>query len=92
MTLNISISDLRNNISKYLGKVREGNRVLIKDEKRNVTIAQILPVTSFNRESYAEVLKKSAGIFTSELHPEWRNKDDILEWLHKSRLADERNF
>ena len=40
MNLIVSVSEFRENISKYLDKVTSGASVVIKDEKRNVEIAQ----------------------------------------------------
>jgi len=92
MTLTVSVSDLRGNISQYLERVMKGTRVLIRDEKRDITIAQITQMRSFDKEAYEKALRKAAGIFTAENHPEWKTKSDVIKWLEKSRLADERSF
>lgn len=92
MTLTVSVSDLRNNISSYLERVIKGTRVLIRDEKRNITIAQITNTSFFDKNMYEKVLQKAAGIFTSENHPEWKTKLNINNWITKNRLGDERSF
>ena len=92
MTLTVSVSELRNNISGYLDKVAKGNRVLIRDEKRNRTIAQITQTSVFDKDAYEKALKKASGIFTAQNHPEWATKKKVTEWLTKSRLKDERKF
>lgn len=92
MTLTVSVSQLRNNISSYLEKVLSGNRVIIHDEKRGVTIAQITQAYSFDKNLYEKTLSKAAGIFLSENHPEWKSRADVIKWLTKNRLSDERSF
>ncbi len=92
MTLTVSVSDLRNNISLYLDRVMKGTRVIVRDEKKDVAIAQITQTFSFDKNMYEKVLQKAAGIFTSENHPEWSTKSNITDWVTKSRLSDDRLF
>jgi antitoxin (DNA-binding transcriptional repressor) of toxin-antitoxin stability system len=92
MTLTVSVSDLRNNISNYLEKVMKGTRVLVRDEKRDITIAEIVHTSSFDKVTYEKALQKAAGIFSEENHPEWKTKEDITDWVSKSRLSDQRSF
>ena len=92
MSITVSVSQLRNNISDYLEKAKQGTRVLVRDDKKDKMIAQITQTRTFNKDTYEKALRKSAGIFTSENHPEWRTKVEVSKWLEKSRLADERSF
>lgn len=92
MSITVSVSQLRSNLSDYLEKAKQGTKVLIRDNKKGKMIAQITQVQSFNKESYESALRKAAGVFTAENHPEWRTKKDVVKWLEKSRLADERTF
>lgn len=92
MILTVSITELRNNVAQYLEKVMNGDRVVIRDEKRDKNVAQLTKATTFDKDSYENSLRKAAGIFTAERHPEWRTKTDVSNWLEKSRLADERSF
>ena len=92
MTLTVSVSDLRDNISSYLRKTTQGTRLLVRDQKRQITIAQIIPTSSFDKHAYEQALNKAAGIFSAHNHPQWRTKTHITAWLTKSRLADQREF
>ena len=92
MTLTVSVSELRSNISTYLERVIKGNRVLIRDEKRDVTIAQITQTSFFDKAMYEKVLRKVAGIFSLKNHPEWSTQPKVNDWLIKSRMSDERSF
>jgi len=92
MVITVSISDLRNNIAQYLEQVTKGTRVFIRDEKRDKIIAQISQNTSFNPVSYEKALRKAAGIFTADNHPEWKSREDVARWLTKTRLASDRKF
>jgi prevent-host-death family protein len=50
----VSIADLKNNLSAYLGRVRHGDEILVRD--RNVPIAKIVPLadtTNFDAEEEA---------------------------------------
>ncbi|MDO8658838.1 MAG: hypothetical protein Q7K55_08915 [Candidatus Levybacteria bacterium] len=92
MTLTVSVSELRTNISAYLEKAIKGNRVLIRDEKKDITIAQITKTSFFDKDMYEKVLRKASGIFTKENHPEWSTPSKVSTWLTKTRLSDERTF
>ncbi len=92
MTLTVSVSELRNNISGYLERVLQGTRVLVRDEKRNITIAQIKATTTFDKQMYERALQKAAGIFSEEKHLEWKTQTDTSNWVQKNRLQDERSF
>ena len=92
MTLTVSISDLKNNISDYLEKVMKGTRVFVRGEKRGITVAELIQIVTFDKVSYEKTLRKVAGIFSSENHPEWKTKNDVVNWVSKNRVADERTF
>lgn len=92
MTLTVSISQLRNNMSDYLEKVMQGNRVIIRDEKKDAAIAELTKTKSFDEDAFESALRKAAGVFTAENHPEWKTKSKISAWLTKNRLSDERSF
>lgn len=92
MTLTVSVSDLRNNISNYLEKVIKGARVVVRDEKRGITIAEIIHTSTFDKDTYEKTLRKVAGIFSAGNHPEWCTRKNVGNWLTKNRLSDERVF
>lgn len=92
MTVTVSVSDLRNNISLYLERVMKGARVIIRDEKKDIAIAQITQTFSFDKKMYEKALQKAAGIFSSDNHPEWSTKSKIIDWVTRNRLSDERHF
>jgi len=92
MTLTVSVSELRNNISDYLDKVLKGNRVLIRDEKRNKTIAQITQTSVFDKDAYEKALNKASGVFTAKNHPEWATKKKVIDWVANNRIKNQRTF
>ena len=92
MTFTVSVSQFRNNMADYLEKVIQGNRVLIRDEKKDIPIAEITKTKSFDKDSFERSLKKAAGVFTAKNHPEWRTKTDVINWVRKTRLANQRSF
>lgn len=92
MTLTVSVSDLRSNISEYLERVAKGTRLIIRDEKKGKAIAQITKAPSFDKDAFEKSLRKTAGVFTVENHPEWKTKSDVSTWLTKNRLANDRMF
>lgn len=92
MTLTVSISQFRNNIADYLDKAIEGNRVIIRDEKKNTAIAELTKTKSFDKDAFERSLRKASGVFTAENHPEWRTKTDVINWVRKNRLANQRSF
>ena len=92
MTLTVSISEFRNNMSDYLDKVSRGNQVLIRNDKKDISIAQINPVRSFDAEAFGKALDRAAGVFTAKNHPEWATKKDVVSWLRKTRKNFDRKF
>ena len=92
MTYTVSVGDFRNNLSDYLAMVRLGNSLVIKDERKNEEIVEVIPKKKFDVESYLKTLHEVAGTFTAKNHPEWATKAKVIKWLEKSRLADERHF
>ena len=92
MTLTVSVSELRNNISQYLERVIKGTRVLIRDEKKGLTFAQITQTSIFDKDLYEKVLRKAAGVLSLENHSEWSTQAKVVKWVTKNRLADERSF
>ncbi len=92
MTITVSISDFRQNISDYISQVQAGNTVVLKDEKKGIEVAEMKGKKQFDPVAFDRALRRAAGVFTAKNHPEWRTKRDIVRWLEKSRKADDRNF
>ena len=92
MTLTVSVSELRNNLAQYLERVTNGANLLVRDQKKDVTIAQVTPIHTFDPVAFEKALRKAAGVFTAEKHPEWATKKKVIAWLRKTRLANERSF
>lgn len=92
MTITVSISEFRQNISQYLAQTRAGYTIILKDEKKNEEIAEITAKKKFDIKRFKKTLLEVAGTFTAERHPEWRTKRDVIRWLEKSRQEAERTF
>ncbi len=92
MTLTVSISEFRNNMSDYLDKVSAGTRLLLKDEKKDKLVAEVVSRKEFDPVAFQHSLHKAAGVFTAQNHPEWRTKKDVIRWLEKERKAADRHF
>jgi prevent-host-death family protein len=45
----VNIADLKNNLSKYLNEVRQGEELLVKDRKK--PIARIVPLETIDEEA-----------------------------------------
>ena len=95
MTHVISISDLRNSLSDYLFKVKLGDSLVIKDEKKDEEIAEIIPRKKFDQKKYAasykRMLKNLKGISAKD-HPEWATRAKVEKWLRQTRMNAERSF
>ena len=96
MTITVSISEFRQNISDYLARVKAGDTLILKDEKKDEKIADVVPRKKFDQKAYAadyrRMLKRVAGKITAKNHPEWATKAKVEKWLRKTRLANERHF
>lgn len=92
MTITVSISDFRNNISDYLQDLRLGHRIILKDEKKNEEVAEIVGKKKFDPEKFWAAMKKVAGTISVKDHPEWATPAKINKWLRKTRKESERHF
>lgn len=92
MTLTVSISELRNNLAQYLEMVANGTSLLIRDEKQNRLVAELVEKKEFDPDRFERALQSAAGVFTAENHPEWATQKDVIRWLENTRKASERHF
>lgn len=92
MTITTSISHFRQHISEYLAKVKAGHTIMLKDEKKGETIAEIVGTKKFDPEAFGRALKEATGVFTVKSHPEWKTKRDVIRWVKKSRATADRIF
>ncbi len=92
MTVTVSISQLREDLAKYIACAQSGDRVVVKDEKKGTELVEIIGKKAFDPEAFGRAMYKAAGVFTAKNHPEWATKKKVEQWLRKSRLADDRHF
>lgn len=92
MTITVSISQFRRNIAQYLAKAKDGYTIILKDEKKNEEIGQLIGKKKFDPEAFGKALKDAAGVFTAENHPEWKTKKDVTRWLRNTRKSSDRTF
>ena len=92
MTWTVSISDFRNNLSDYLEKVKLGDSLIIKDEKKGEEIVEVVPKKKFDVDKYLKTLWEVAGSISAKDHPEWATKAKVIKWVNDSRKRSERNF
>lgn len=92
MTITVSISEFRQNISDYLARVKAGDTLVLKDEKKGEEIAEVVGKKRWDPVAFEKALRKVAGTFTAENHPEWRTKRDVIRWLRKTRKEADRSF
>lgn len=92
MTFTVSISELRNNLAQYLERVANGANLLVRDEKKNRFVAQLVGKKQFDPEGFVRTLKAASGIFTIQNHPEWATKRDVTSWLKAERKSADRHF
>lgn len=92
MTVIVSISEFRQHIAEYIAKAKNGHTIVVKDEKKGQEIAKLVGNNTFNPESFGKALKAASGTFTTENHPEWRTKEDVIQWVEEGRKAADRTF
>lgn len=92
MTLIVSISQFRQHIADYIAKAKDGYTIVLNDEKKGEQIAQLVGKRKFNPQTFGKALKAATGVFTTNNHPEWQTKNDVIRWVKKERLASERTF
>lgn len=92
MTITVSISQFRQNVSDYIAKAQRGDKIIIKDEKKGQQVAEMVGKKKFDMDSFKKTLNRVAGVFTAENHPEWRTKRDVIKWVEQSRKEADRTF
>lgn len=92
MTITVSISNFRSNISDYLAQVKSGHTIILKDEKKNIEVAEVKVRKKFNSKKFWETLKRNTPIFTDTNHPEWKTKRNIIRWVNEGRKAADRTL
>lgn len=92
MTLTVSISELRNNLAQYLERVTNGANLLVRDEKKDQLVAELVGKKEFDPDRFEKALQVATGVFTAKNHPEWATKKDVINWLENTRKASDRNF
>lgn len=92
MTVTVSISEFRQNVSDYLARAKAGDIIILKDEKKDEVVAEVKGMKKFNLKRFQQSLKKAAGVFTAENHPEWRTKRDVIHWVERERAKADRTF
>ena len=92
MTITVSISEFRQNISEYLAKVRAGDIIVLKDSKKGEEIAEVIGKQKWDSVAFRKALHQVAGSIKALSHPEWKTKHDVIRWVTKSRHAAERTF
>lgn len=92
MTITVSLSEFRQDIAKYLAQAKEGHTIVLKDKKKGLEVAQLVGKKQFDSVAFGKALRKAAGTFTAENHPEWRTKRDVIRWVEEGRKAADRTF
>ncbi len=92
MTIIVPISQFRQNIATYIEKAKNGHTVILKDEKKDQQLVQLVSKKKFNPDAFGRALKAASGVFSAKNHPEWRTKSDVIKWVQQTRKASDRNF
>jgi antitoxin (DNA-binding transcriptional repressor) of toxin-antitoxin stability system len=92
MNVVVSISQFRQNIASYIEKAKKGDTVILKDEKKDQQVVQLVGKKKFDPDAFGKALKAASGVFSAKNHPEWRTKNDVINWVSQTRKASERNF
>lgn len=85
MNITVSISEFRQNISEYLAKAQAGDTIILKNEKKDEEIAEVIGTRKWDPVAFGKALRAAAGVFTAKNHPEWRTKRDVIRWVENSR-------
>lgn len=92
MTITVSISEFRQNISSYLAKLRTGDTIVLKDEKKGEEVAEIVEKKKWDPVAFRKALREAAGVITAKNHPEWRTKKQVIRWVEESRGGWKKRF
>lgn len=92
MTITVSISQFRQNMSDYLAQAQLGHTIVLKNEKRGGEVAELVGKKKWDPIAFRRAMHRAAGVFTAKNHPEWATKKSVERWLRRSRLADERHY
>jgi len=85
---NVNVTDFRDNLADYLDLVRYKNKSL-NITKRGKIVARLSPKEE-KVSSYTKELKKAAGTLSAQKYSQWKNIEDIVNWVNKQRKQSER--
>lgn len=92
MTITVSISKFRQDLSNYLIKVKGGHSIILKDDKKGVEVAEITGISKYDHKSYCDMLDRVAGSIRAKNHPEWATVKKVEKWLRNNRMKSDRKF
>lgn len=92
MTIIVPISQFRQHIATYIEKAKSGHTVILKDEKKDQQLVQLVGKKKFNPDAFGKALKAAIGVFSVKNHPEWKTKSDVIKWVEQGREAADRSF
>lgn len=92
MTITVSISEFRQNISHYVSLAQEGYVIVLKNGKKGQNLVEVVKRPKFDLHTFEKALENASGVFTVENHPEWKTKADVSKWLRTERSKADRHF
>lgn len=88
MTQIVSVSDFRQDISKYFDMVEQGDVVVVRDEKKGEDLVKITHAQNWNPAAYGKMLQKlAANPISAKDHPEWATRAKVNKWLRQTRAS-----
>lgn len=92
MTITVSVSQFREDLSTYLARAQAGDRIVVRDEKKGAEVAELIGKKPFDPEVFRQILREVAGSISTKDHPEWATPAKISRWLRRERKSAERHF
>lgn len=72
MATTVSVSEFRRNLSDWLERAREGEKVIVRDEREREDVAEVRPAEKKNWDEIMKAVEETRGMWADIPEREWR--------------------
>lgn len=74
MATTVSVSEFRRNLSDWLERAREGERIVVRDEREREDVAELRPAEEKNWDEIMKAVEELRGSWSEEDYRAWKKR------------------
>lgn len=82
--MTVSVSEFRKNLSDYLEKVKEGEEIVVRDEREREDLAELRPPEEKNWDEIMKAVEKAYGMWADIPEDEWKEFEKRRERMRRN--------